>query len=252
MATITLDLAGYNSSYAYSDYVHIQNSLGLATCSQENLTHLVEHSDVRRGDVAIMLVSPRNTKSQLLPYRRNDFVNAEGFNSWQFMSVLHWGESPQGEWMLNISYDPLKHQTGYAVLHNFSMTFYGTSTIPESVRKIPSSCHGDCYDSCAGKGKSLCDRCTLLRHSRTLDCINSCPPGFNIHNGYCIDPSNETYTYYKPVNWTASNDSEVMNNDLTTGTAPSHVLFNSCRTCNGPTLVLLTIINILLLYCTIS
>ena len=248
MATITLDLAGYNSSHAYSDYTHIQNLLGLSTYSQENLTHLVEHNDVRRGDVAVMLVSPHGTKSQLLPHRRNDFVNAEGFDSWPFMSVLHWGESPLGEWLLNISYDPLKHQTGYAILRNFSITFYGTSTVPESVSKIPSFCHEDCYDSCAGKGKSLCDRCTLLRHSRTLDCINSCPPEFKIHNGYCIDPSNETYTYIKPMYWTAT---EVLSNDVmtTTGTAPNYVLFNSCRTCNVPTLAILTILDVLLMYC---
>ena len=251
MVTITLDLAGYNSTYAYSDYVHIQNSLGLATYSQDNLTHLVEHNDIRRGDVAITLVSPHGTKSQLLQYRRNDFVNAEGFDSWPFMSVLHWGESPLGEWLLNISYDPLKHHTGYAVIHNFSVTFYGTSKIPESVRKIPSSCHRDCYDSCAGKGKSLCDRCTLLRHSRTLDCINSCPPRFNIYNGYCLDPSNETYTY-KPMNWTAWNNSEVTNSDSPTGTAPSHALFNSCHTCNVPNLIILTLISVLLLCCTIA
>lgn len=254
MATISLDLAGYSSSFAYSDYIHIQDSLGLTAYSQENLTHLVEHSDVRRGDVAIMLVSPHGTKSQILPHRRNDFVNAEGFNSWLFMSILHWGESPLGEWLLNISYDPLKHQTGYAILRNFSVTFYGTSTVPESVSNIPSFCHGDCYDSCAGKGKSLCDRCTLLRHSRTLDCINSCPPGFKIHNGYCIDPSNETYTY-KPMYWT-SNTAQVMNTDdnvmTTAGTPPSRVSFNSCHTCNVPPLAILTLLSVLLVYCTMS
>ena len=248
LATISLDLAGYNSTYAYSDYLHTQNSLDLATSnSQENLTHLVEHSDVRRGDVAITLVSPHGTKSQLLPHRRNDFVNAEGFDSWPFMSVLHWGESPLGEWLLNISYDPLKHQAGYAVLRNFSISFYGTSRVPDSVSKIPSFCHGDCYDSCAGKGKSLCDRCTLLRHSRTLDCIDSCPPGFRIHSGYCIDPSNETYTYYKPTYWTTT---EVKHNDdvmTTMGTVPN---FNSCRSCNVPPLAILTILSVLLMYCT--
>ena len=220
VVTISLDLAGYNSTYSYNDYVDAQN-LSENDYSEANISHLIGHGDVRRGDVAISLVSPHGTLSQLLSYRRNDFVNAEGFQSWPFMSVLHWGEPPLGEWLLNISYDPLRHRNGFVVLQNLSVTMYGTRSLPESVKSIPQSCHSDCYDTCAGRGKTLCDRCTLLRHSRTLECINTCPPGFNVHSGYCIDPSNITYMYRPPYKETAQSTT-VMDRDITSsvGTVP--------------------------------
>ena len=198
VATITLTLVGYNTTYSYSDYIDAKNLLE-SDYSEGNISHLIGHNDVRRGDVSISLVSPHGTLSQLLPHRRNDFVNDEGFNSWPFMTVLHWGESPKGEWLLNISYDPLRHRNGLVLLQNLSVTMYGTHIIPDSVKNVPRSCHSECYDTCAGKGKSLCDRCTLLRHSQTLECVTSCPPEFNIHSGYCIDPSNDSYVYTPSV-----------------------------------------------------
>ena len=229
VATISLDLAGYTSNYSYSDYIRV-HSLA-PPYSEENISQLIGHNDVRRGDVSISLVSPHGTESRLLPHRRNDFVNVEGFDSWPFMSVLHWGESPLGEWLLNISYDPLKHRKGHAILGNLSLTLYGTHTVPESVSNIPAICNEMCYDTCAGEGKSLCDRCILLRHSRTLDCVITCPPEFNIHNGYCVDPSNVTYEY-KPADESPKSASVTDSHLMTSsGTVPTqeNVLRNGCH-----------------------
>ena len=223
VATTTLHLAGYTTSFTYSKYIYLQSLIG----NKENITRLTDHNDVRRGDVSISLISPYGTKSQLLSYRRNDFVNVDGFDAWPFMSVLHWGESPLGKWVFNVSYDPLKHHRGYAVLSNFSLTLYGAPTVPKSVSKIPESCHEECYDSCAGEGKSLCDRCTLLRHSQTLDCVSVCPPEFSIYNGYCLDPSNEKYMYTPTNQRLSRSTTEVEDGVISSmGTAPTRILSN--------------------------
>ncbi|RKO97818.1 subtilisin-like protein, partial [Caulochytrium protostelioides] len=54
-----------------------------------------------RGHVAITLVSPAGTLSQLLTYRPRD-VSAEGLTSWVLTTVRCWGESPVGTWQLHV------------------------------------------------------------------------------------------------------------------------------------------------------
>lgn len=52
-----------------------------------------------RGDVAIDIISPRGTKSQLLSVRRND-KDSYGLTDWNFMTVHLWDESAEGTWRL--------------------------------------------------------------------------------------------------------------------------------------------------------
>ena len=59
----------------------------------------------RRGDIKVELISPMGTKSVLLPYREFDFVNSEGYDSWPFMSLHHWGENPIGNWIVQVTYN---------------------------------------------------------------------------------------------------------------------------------------------------
>lgn len=66
---VKLEMGGAYHHYSYSDYL-----------SHSDRTTLIQHNDVRRGDVTIDLVSPFGTTSQLLPHRPKDFVNNEGFN----------------------------------------------------------------------------------------------------------------------------------------------------------------------------
>ncbi|KAL3276937.1 hypothetical protein HHI36_012303 [Cryptolaemus montrouzieri] len=55
----------------------------------------------RRGSLEIWLTSPLGTKVQLLSSRKLD-VSRDGFQKWTFMSVMTWGEPPQGFWMLTV------------------------------------------------------------------------------------------------------------------------------------------------------
>ena len=95
----------------------------------------LEDSHPRRGDIKIELTSPQGTKSVLLPYRNYDFVNAEGYDDWPFMSVHFWGENPIGTWTLKITY---KSTSGYVSMSGLSMTLYGTSESVPSHEKPPS------------------------------------------------------------------------------------------------------------------
>ncbi|XP_071160874.1 furin-1-like [Mytilus edulis] len=58
-----------------------------------------------RGATKLYLVSPSGTKSHLLHFRYQDAVDnqAEGSQTWDFMSVHFWKENPIGSWTLEIS-----------------------------------------------------------------------------------------------------------------------------------------------------
>ena len=94
----------------------------------------LEDSHPRRGDIKIELTSPQGTKSILLPYRNYDFISAEGYDDWPFMSVHFWGENPIGTWTLKITY---KSGSGYVSMSGLSMTLHGTATIPTAISSIP-------------------------------------------------------------------------------------------------------------------
>ena len=54
-----------------------------------------------RGDIRIQLTSPSGTQSTLLDYRYLD-DSSELYERWPFMSVMFWGENPEGQWTLTI------------------------------------------------------------------------------------------------------------------------------------------------------
>lgn len=56
----------------------------------------------KRGILEIHLTSPSGTKVELLAPRKLD-DSTEGFNNWTFMSVMTWGENPDGIWTLSVS-----------------------------------------------------------------------------------------------------------------------------------------------------
>ena len=186
---VSLTINGNAAEYDVSDYYSISKLLN----NEQDLYNLVHHSDARRGDISILLKSPHRTHSELLPNRERDFVNSDGFDSWPFMSVLHWGEDPRGLWSITISY---RSTTGYATVNNVTVTLYGTATVPEAVSSIPTECDPACKTRCAAPGPRFCDSCKMFRNAITLECVESCADEFQIHSGYCLDPSvNYTYTY---------------------------------------------------------
>ena len=171
----------YNGTLHYLEHVVVQMSLNVLSTSVDGST----------GDIGILLVSPFGTHSVMLGFRRYSPSNDEndGYYEWPFMSVMFWGEDPNGEWNLTVISD-----SSYTEVEVSGVTFqfFGVSHIPESVANIPTECHLNCSRGCAGEGSDFCDACVNLRNAYTLECIDSCPPGYTERNGYCYNSDKPT------------------------------------------------------------
>lgn len=53
-----------------------------------------------RGNLRILLQSPTGMVSEII---KNSFDNGEDYSNWRFRSVAHWGESPSGDWKINVA-----------------------------------------------------------------------------------------------------------------------------------------------------
>ena len=69
----------------------------------ESVVVFVELLHTSRGDLDIVLTSPSGTVSVLHPGKRPEFQVPSGSNGWELMTVKNWGESPFGEWKLNVT-----------------------------------------------------------------------------------------------------------------------------------------------------
>ncbi|XP_057324466.1 furin-like protease 1 isoform X1 [Microplitis mediator] len=94
----------------------------------EHVQAKITLSASRRGDLEITLTSPQGTKSTLLAKRPHD-NSKTGFQQWPFMSVHTWGERPHGTWKLEVHNEG--RYVGRAILHEWSLIFYGTGTLPD-------------------------------------------------------------------------------------------------------------------------
>ena len=171
---MSLRVVTYNSRYDYEDIDDYEG----------DIYDWLEDSHPRRGDIKIELTSPHGTKSVLLPYRRYDFINAEGYDNWPFMSVHFWGENTIGTWTLKITY---KSSSGHVSMTGLSTTLHGTATTPTAVSSIPSVCHSSCARRCFGEGPEHCDSCTHFRLASTLQCIDQCPINTHANKSYCFN-----------------------------------------------------------------
>ena len=157
------------------------------------VTHLHEYYNgyPKRGDIKIELTSPQGTVSTMLPYRTYDFVNEEGYDSWPFMSVHHWGENPIGQWTVKLYYNSPSGSLSY---NGLDLTLYGTGETPQAVSNIPAVCNLACARGCSGPHALDCDVCREYRISSTLDCVSTCPQEstIEVNNGYCLDGSTPT------------------------------------------------------------
>ena len=158
--TLTLTLENYGTEYDYDDlydyiYDYYYNYYGRSEDNRreyniafKDFEYLEEvakgntdrdvydwlgDSHPKRGDIKVELVSPSGTKSIVLPYRKYDFINAEGYYNWPFMSLHYWGENPIGTWTINVYF---KSSYGYVSVHVNSFELYGTNVIPEAVSRV--------------------------------------------------------------------------------------------------------------------
>ncbi|ALC45295.1 Fur1, partial [Drosophila busckii] len=136
---------------------HITLQLSVNHCLSVNyLEHVqakITLTSQRRGDIQLYLKSPANTKVTLLTSRVHD-NSRSGFNQWPFMSVHTWGESPHGNWQLEIHNEG--RYMGHALLREWSLIFYGTtlSIDPNDPVSIPRSSSAEATTPYSSSGGS--------------------------------------------------------------------------------------------------
>ncbi len=99
-------------------------------------------------------------------------MNNDGYNSWPFMSVHHWGENPVGDWTINVAFSS---SSGYVTVADPMVVLYGTDQVPEIIKRIPDQCSSECVRGCADYGDQYCDSCKQRRIASNLRCVSSCP-----------------------------------------------------------------------------
>ena len=141
----------------------------------------------QRGRVTVDLISPSGTISHLLPERLADTLS-DTFDNWPIKTVHFWGENPAGTWKTVIKN---KNYHGSIEVEVPSVTFYGTSKVPEAVSRIPTQCSPECDSKrgCAASGAEFCDACRELRVASTRKCVSSCPEGLKQSHRYCYNES---------------------------------------------------------------
>ena len=152
----------------------------------EHVVVVISISADPRGDIQINLQSPNGTNVTLLQNRPKD-TGAGEYNEWPFMSVMFWGENPNGNWTLNIS----NRNSSDAIITVEKFKFHGVFDTPMVIAKIPEKCHSDCERGCAAEGSKYCDSCKHFRNAHTLECIDTCPPGYTKHHDYCSNDESE-------------------------------------------------------------
>uniref|UniRef100_A0A0N4ZFP7 P/Homo B domain-containing protein n=1 Tax=Parastrongyloides trichosuri TaxID=131310 RepID=A0A0N4ZFP7_PARTI len=91
----------------------------------EQIQLLIEAKNRYRGNLAIWLVSPKGTRTQLLHPRHLD-DSTSGFKNWPFTSVQTWGENPRGDWKVQI----VDLETE-GFVSNMTFVIHGTKEMPK-------------------------------------------------------------------------------------------------------------------------
>jgi hypothetical protein len=134
---ISLTLREYGTPYSYSDYIDAlyhyydddNGNTDYPDTEDRDIYDWLGESHPKRGDISIELTSPQGTKSILLPYRKYDFINTEGYTNWEFMTVHCWEENPIGSWKLDILF---KSSSGYVDITVSEFELYGIGSQPPS------------------------------------------------------------------------------------------------------------------------
>lgn len=181
MVSVSLSIENYTVPYSLMQYHMMQTLFGIHF-GQRDIDNLIWHTGARRGDIQISLRSPHATESILLPYRENDFVNNDNLE-WSFMTVLHWGENPRGEWSVVVNF---KSGEGYLQMLGLNVTFYGISE--DSIASVSEDCSPQCRRKCAkSNNPDYCDACLYYRDTESLTCLDYCDNSkYEQYQNYCI------------------------------------------------------------------
>ena len=187
---LTLNATDFVTSINYTEADEIVSEYKI---NAETYEESAFENYIKRGDFEVTLTSPNSIVSTVLFKRAYDIVNTDGYINWPFLSVLHWGEDPRGDWIITVTWTNPNGGSGIVAAN--SVMLYGVSQVPESVADIPDSCSSMCARSkgCSGPNPIDCDACNsdTIRNASSLECIeyNDCVEPYQVSDGYCYIPS---------------------------------------------------------------
>ncbi|MDJ0532980.1 MAG: S8 family serine peptidase [Xenococcaceae cyanobacterium MO_207.B15] len=123
--SLTSGLIDVNSIIPDDDTVGISSSFTIEEDIDLEWVEVVFDADhIERGDLEIVLTSPDGTES-ILAEQRDD--EGDDYDNWVFTSARHWGESSQGEWILNISDEKSSIEGTW---NSWQINLYGSDNLP--------------------------------------------------------------------------------------------------------------------------
>ena len=132
----------------------------------------------QRGQHSIVLTSPSGTRSDILRRRARDTTSDKGFENWEFLSVLHWDESPKGVWKLTVR-DASSQDWSHKVL-KWRLKFSGTCDI-KNVFNIDINeteiCGTHCRRGCPAPQQVFAEKCVDCSQycdCTTGECVSAC------------------------------------------------------------------------------
>jgi len=133
----------------------------------------------QRGKHSIVLTSPSGTRSDILRQRARDTSYTKGFENWEFLTVLHWDESPKGKWKLTIR-DASSKDWSHKVL-KWRLKFSGTCDIKNVFNiKINETeiCGTHCREGCPSPNlfATECVDCSQYCDCTRGECVPACEP----------------------------------------------------------------------------
>ncbi|RMZ90665.1 hypothetical protein DV736_g2116, partial [Chaetothyriales sp. CBS 134916] len=110
----------------------------------EHVTVTMNVNHTRRGDLSVELRSPAGRTSHLSVSRPND-NEASGYHDWNFMSVVHWGETAVGTWTVIVKDTVDNDHTGRFI--DWRLNLWGECIDPskQELRPLPDE-HDDDHD----------------------------------------------------------------------------------------------------------
>uniref|UniRef100_A0A2H8TZJ6 Neuroendocrine convertase 1 n=2 Tax=Melanaphis sacchari TaxID=742174 RepID=A0A2H8TZJ6_9HEMI len=92
-------------------------------------------SYTKRGDIQIAMKSPLGTECHVLENRPKDF-NTQGLQRWTFSILAFWGESPKGNFVIDI-YDTTGEPYNKGIITEMTLSLHGTKDQPKIYQNGP-------------------------------------------------------------------------------------------------------------------
>lgn len=174
----------------------------------EHVTVTMNVNHTRRGDLSVELRSPHGVTSHLSTARKNDNYGG-GYQDWTFMSVAHWGEKPEGDWLLIVK--DTKNPQHKGTFIDWKLNLFGEcrDASRQELLPLPTEHDDDEHDR---------EDAAVGTHPVDVPTVTAEPPGnptdhidrpVNIKTSDTLEPTTRTAAFEAPVPTPTSLEDEI-------------------------------------------